>query len=212
MTKCLKYLYSHSNRRSLLGLAEIHEYQGEGAILSRNLQCHANLKIDTSYWFQSTLVQIRTAESHEKTKRSQRESGPGLRSGQWQGGVGARRFSLAGIQTCIHLITVTGVVQQFVNILSENFCSIFFGCERFWMQLRLIEISKMHRFLDLERCPSDSTSSLNTNNVNFSSRSRPYQPEAFGPSGMGLGFGPKILFVSSFNFASTPSPFISLRK
>jgi len=33
MTKCSKCRYSNSNRRFLLGLAVIHEYQGGGAIL-----------------------------------------------------------------------------------------------------------------------------------------------------------------------------------
>jgi len=39
-------------------------------------------------------------------------------------------------------------------------------------------------------CPGYLTS-LNTNNVKFCRQNRPYQPEAFGPSGPSLGFGTK---------------------
>jgi len=39
--------------------------------------------------------------------------------------------------------------------------------------------------------PGLDLTSLNTDNVDFRTRSRPYQPEAFGPSGPGLGLGIK---------------------
>ena len=54
-------------------------------------------------------------------------------------------------------------------------------------------------------CPGYLTS-LNTNNVNFCRQNRPYQSEAFGPSGPSLGFGTKnSCRFFAFCSASTPS-------
>jgi len=61
---------------------------------------------------------------------------------------------------------------------------------------------KSHTWKD---CPGSTLVITTDDNVNFCTRSRPYQPEVFAPSGPDLGFGAKNFFFPP-HFCSLSSP------